>query len=354
MGTPGQLLSTLDKSAHSFLQPSPDLHLQTLAYLKIILDPVATDVAKAQKLKRDENKKKRKRNEFERDRDVLQLRQVYTNGLGIKQVWEQARRILDATCLEVERHIATHKTQQESETRKFESLRDEHADTAGSIDQDRDVSEDSDFDEFADEDEDEGFFAENGASEEDEDPDEDPDDVPEDLENIEDHESEASSLREQDHNTYVQDPNRLNDGFFSIDDFNKQTQFLEQQDARGEDDNPSDEDEIDWDADPLTMSFHKPEAIIEEKAKRGRARTNDRESSPDSNDEDGPTFGDADLNADDSDDELPDQEEGGIEEDSMGLDNTNEIRYADFFAPPPKKQSKTKRMRGASKDSARS
>jgi U3 small nucleolar RNA-associated protein MPP10 len=48
-------------------------------------------------------------------------------------------------------------------------------------------------------------------------------------------------------------------------------------------------------------------------------------------DEDGPTFSNADLNALSSDDEEDIEDLGA-------MNNTNDINYDDFFAPPPRKQ----------------
>ncbi|KAH0844736.1 hypothetical protein AYO21_01944 [Fonsecaea monophora] len=334
----GLLFTTLSTSTQAFLQPSSSLHSEILAYAKSILDPLAVNVSAAQKLRRDGNRKKRKRSDVEREEEVLQLRQIYTEGLAVKQVWEQTRRILDASCKETERDIAAHRSRVQAESQEhiagngdgsngvvaFDALESEDVTST-----DGDVQDDVLEDEYLDDEEDD-------AEELD------------DLEDIEDAETEdsTSEVDGQNPETYVQDPNGLNDGFFSIDDFNKQTQFLEQQDALGEDDNPSDEDEIDWDADPLTMPFHKPK---DTSASGDRGETALSGSEEDSDEEDGPTFGDADLNAEDTDDEMLGQDEEALDDNIAGLQNTNDIRYGDFFAPPPKKQSKTTRMRALPK-----
>ncbi len=137
---------------------------------------------------------------------------------------------------------------------------------------------------------------------------------------------------------YLPDPNGLNDGFFSIDDFNKHSQFLEQQDAIGEGDNPSDEDEIDWDADPLTAPL--PSASGKKKLKADDAT--------DSEDGVGPTFSDADSDGL-SEEELEEAENLDLADSIPGLENTNNIKYADFFEPPAQKPSKSKRMRALPK-----
>ncbi|KIW67429.1 hypothetical protein PV04_06686 [Phialophora macrospora] len=324
------LLTALSTSAEAFLQPPSSLHFDSLAYLKSILDPLATNVALAQTSRREENRKKRKRGDVGREEEVLQMRQVYTNGLGVKQVWEQARRILDATRAEIERDIATQRARQQANIEAHVASSDGDNDAASALEEEIDDTEDSDLEDGTDD-----AFDEDDAH----------GDSPdlEGIEDIEEEDSDASKSDQEEPETYVQDPNHLNDGFFSIDDFNRQTQFLEQQDARGEDDNPSDEDDIDWDADPLTMPFHKTKINAGEKG----GEMNAGEESSD--EEDGPTFGNVDLNADDSDEDMMDQEDSALDDGLPGLDNTNDIRYADFFAPPPKKQSKTKRMRALPK-----
>ncbi|KAH7125202.1 U3 small nucleolar ribonucleoprotein complex, subunit Mpp10 [Dendryphion nanum] len=133
--------------------------------------------------------------------------------------------------------------------------------------------------------------------------------------------------------TYQPDPNGLNDGFFSIDDFNRQSEFFEQQDERGEPP-ASDDDEVDWDGDPFA------------KAAGNASNDDDAFSENESDEEGGPTFGNMDLNApegasDDEDDEDDLLEDGDL--DGRGdTGNANNIMYADFFLPPPTKAGKNK------------
>jgi U3 small nucleolar RNA-associated protein MPP10 len=61
-------------------------------------------------------------------------------------------------------------------------------------------------------------------------------------------------------------------------------------------------------------------------------------------DEDGPTFSNADLNALSSDDEEDIEDLGA-------MNNTNDINYDDFFAPPPRKATKSTRKRALPKPS---
>ena len=139
---------------------------------------------------------------------------------------------------------------------------------------------------------------------------------------------------------YHPDKNGLNDGFFSIDDFNRQSQFFEQQDARGEDDGAaSDEEDVDWDTDPLAAtSSHK----IDQPPKGGALEESEDE-------EDGPTFGNVDLNARDISDDDEKSANGAQLDDIGAISNTNDIKYADFFAPPPSKASKSSRRRALPK-----
>ncbi|KIW52416.1 hypothetical protein PV05_08054 [Exophiala xenobiotica] len=337
MASPQSLLVSLSNSTQSFLQPPSSLHLEALACVKALLDPLAANVADAQKTRRDQNRRKRKRGDLEREEEILQLRQVYTSGLGLKQVWEQARRVLDAACSEVEREVAIQKDQSHrpSLSNGLDGDKTQEEELSEDQDEEADMVEDGDLeDDISDEE-----MLDYGEDYDDEDEDEE---IEDDLEA----EDFASDAEEADPGTYSQDPNGLNDGFFSIDDFNRQTQFLEQQDVRGEDDNPSEEDDIDWDADPLAMPFHEPKGNPESKSKN---KDQPPEQGDDSDSEDGPTFGNADLNADESDEDMTDEENLDLEDGMPGLSNTNEVRYADFFAPPPRKLTKTNRMRALPK-----
>lgn len=333
------LISRLAKAPHTVLQPPPTFPLNAVALAKQILDPLAKDVAEAQLKRREDNRKKRKRGEYESEEQVLQIRRVYTQGLAVRQVWEQARRILDSAFAEVERALP-------------EQPQLEAADINGEVeygedDDSQDVAQSSDADSAdlqAFEDEDEDMSASDG---EDYDEEEDvfPDDLgEEDIENLDEDEmpEDLSDAEMANDEIWKQDPNGLNDGFFSIDDFNRQSQFLEDMDARGEDDNPSDEDDVDWDANPLSQPMPKPSSRDVENEDPSSGKDEDDE-------DDGPTFGDADLDAPTTDDEADDGEEPDLDDGMPGMGNTNEIRYVDFFEPPPKKLSKTKRMRALPK-----
>ena len=351
------LLSTLDSSSQSFLQPTPSLHAASLALAKRYLDPLATSTSTAQTQRQQVNRRKRKRRDCNADASwkPLQLTQLQLDGLKIDQIWGQARIILDATRVELERSLPTKSHSEETtdqlkvpagdlsgngksvefrQPRKdpsafsssdLEELDDEEelslGDSNGSLDDPNQQQLDGDEEVGHSIDDDDGDMLDGeGLSEK------------EDLD-------ELSGSDERSKETFHPDKHGLNDGFFSIDEFNRQSEFLEQQDARGENDGAaSDEEDVDWDIDPLAVtSSHKASRMLKDEAV---------EESED--DDDDPTFGDVDLNAPDISDD--DDSASGAQLDDIGaMNNTNDIKYADFFAPPPSKASKSSRRRALPK-----
>ena len=353
------LLSTLDSSSHSFLQPTPNLHAASLALAKRYLDPLATSTSTAQTQRQQVNRRKRKRRDYDADASwkPLQLTQLHLDGLKIDQVWGQARIILDANRVELERSLPTKSYSKETTDRlkvpagdlwgngksvEFQQPREDSSafsssdldeldgeeeislgDFNGAIDDPYQQQLDGDEEvghSIDDDDEDENMLDGEGVSEE------------EDFD-------ELSGSDEGAKETFNPDKHGLNDGFFSIDEFNRQSEFLEQQDARGENDGAaSDEEDVDWDVDPLAVtSSHKASRVLKDEA------VDESE-----DDDDGPTFGDVDLNAPDISDD--DDSASGAQLDDIGaMNNTNDIKYADFFAPPPSKASKSSRRRALPK-----
>ncbi|KAF2635828.1 Mpp10 protein [Massarina eburnea CBS 473.64] len=318
--------SNLLASPLVFLQPTKQLNASFLAAAKQFLDPVAAGVSESQSQRQQELRRKRKRGEDYADFRALHLKKVHLQGFGVNQVFEQTRKILDAATKEIELALP------EAED--------------GSTD-----SEDLERPEEAEEDEDSSDIGEEGADWEhdgedvsDEEHAQDGEEVPadeqsgdEDLE-MEDVEegmfSEEGSEDDEPAATYISDPNGLNDGFFEIDQFNKATDFLEQQDNRGEAAD-SDDDEIDWEGNPFAVKLTK-------NAKAGEDVDMEDE---ESDEEDGPTFGNMDLNAPEGESEDDDEiEEGDM--DGMGMGNANTVFYKDFFAPPAQKAGKNKKKRG--------
>lgn len=353
------LLSTLESFPHNFLQPATGLHEATLVLAKHYLDPLATSTSIAQAQRQQVSRRKRKRGDYDADasRRPLQLTQLHLEGFKVEQVWQQARRILDAARSELERSLpkkpptigTTSPPEEVSDdlTRNRKSVRFQEFDEDGfevgssdsdeldvqdgmppgvldgSLDDSNQPSLDDEAVEFghAIDDDNEDILNGEGVGEE------------EDLDELSESDVESKA-------TFLPDKNGLNDGFFSIDDFNRQSEFLEQQDARGENDGAaSDEEDVDWDVDPLAViSSHKLGGVLGDEAMEESEE-----------EEDGPTFGNVDLNAPDiSDDD--DNSANETQLDDIGImNNTNEIRYADFFAPPPSKASISSRRRALPK-----
>lgn len=343
--SPQAFLSTLSSSPHIFLQPPSGLHTAALVLAKRYLDPLAatTSEAHAQRLYHARQKRKRGDIDSHASNRALPLTQLHTEGFEITQIWEQARRVLDASRQEVERCLTDARN-----TDKCVTPADPTLDQLDQNNEDQLVGHDEDGDGM-----DMGNDHGENGTEEDEPADRLSDGSTGSSVNdkVMDEEAMASEIdpgagegSESEYGPsqgFIPDKNGLNDGFFSIDDFNKQSGFLEQQDARGEpnDDVASDEEEIDWDADPNTMALSRnSRATVDEEG----------EDQEDSDEEDGPVFGDADLNAPDISDSGSDLGDAQMEV-ANNNDNTNDIMYADFFAPPAKKATKSIRRRALPK-----
>ena len=342
------LLATLQTSSHTFLQPPPSLHTASLVLAKRYLDPLAISTSDAQIQRQLNRRQKRKRGEVDGYDSVqpLRLKEIHLEGFRIDQVWEQARRVLDATRLEIERLLSATQLRRKKTTTAVNAV-ERHA-TNRNLVHFRDSVDEADDSEPENSDVNgDGFAVEDNLSEGSEGPlldgaeaidrqDEDEEMLDEDhlAEVLDEDDTEASNIDEASKETFIPDKLGLNDGFFSIDDFNRQSEFLEQQDARGEHDGAaSDEEDIDWDADPLTTSSTR---------QAGQSRENEAAEESD-DEEDGPTFGNADINGPDISD-FDDASENGVEMEDIGaLNNTNDIKYADFFEPPPRKATKSRR-----------
>ena len=326
---------------HVFIQPPVDICDAALESVKKVLDGVAPSLCDEQAARLRAGKRKRGNAD---GGEALRVRKVHTEGFEVDQVWEQARRVIDALRIEVTREL-------DELDIKAEDMANKEVEMGGKI---NGVVKTVKFDEdgFGIGSEEEG---ESGGEEDTEMEDEDA--HGDDSESLADatggdtgldklsdlEEEEGYEEEEQPANFFVEDSHGLNDGFFSIDDFNKQTEFLERQDATGDPytGEASDEEDIDWDADPMTMSI--PPA-----AKSGRAaamdmRDDDDDSEEEVESEEGPTFGNTDLNEHDGDSD--DGEGVDMAEGTYGPgDNTNDILYKDFFEPPPRKVAKGERQ----------
>ena len=331
------MLNTLISQQHVFLQPTSGLNATVVHLGKKFLDPLARDICDAQSVRQKYKRprKKRKLTEYENEpHGLLRVQQLYTDGFGVEQVWQQTRRILDATAAEMQREMmrrpigVTDDTTCNADGRtravQFQELRNDEA-----------ASDDSLGDEGVDweyEGNDVGT-QESELNGELQDRDKDSNEEREPVSGYNKPLSETLGVNEH-QETLQKDKHGLNDGFFSIDQFNKTTQLLENVDSRGDNDDgaASDEEEVDWAADPLMQ-----ETKIQTRTPRRQRTTQTRDEDLDeenSHGEDGPTFGDADLNAPDSDEDELDENEVGDSDIRGDLSNTNDIMYDEFFAPP--------------------
>ncbi|KAF1814656.1 Mpp10 protein [Eremomyces bilateralis CBS 781.70] len=354
------LNEVLSTSHHAFLQPSRDIYDTALNEARAYIDPLASAISAAQQEREKQyyaEKKKRKRGEYEdaeAPHDVLRMKRIHVDGFDVEQIWGQAQRVLKAAADECEKDIE--KLEQDAE---LHGDMDATLDGMGSSGEDEEMFSDnvledgveSGSDELSDdllEDVEEEDEAEEVDDLEDEDVSEDDEEDRAMYGIDEDEDGEAGEADGAGGNAYEEDPNGLNDGFFSIEDFNRNSAFLERQDARADPDDgaASDEEEVDWAADPLSQPLPKQikgdgsDAEDDEDAEGDEGS----EEGEDDDSETGPTFGNVDLYAP----EGASEDEDEVEQDEMeGMDdlsNTNNIMYSDFFAPPPKK-SKNKRGR---------
>ena len=343
-------LENLENSIETFLLPPSNLHAASLTSIKQHLDPIALSTSEIQLQEQEASRRKRKRGESIdlSVRKPLQLREVYLEGFTVEQVWEQARRILDATSSSIERSLESISSIiQKPGSSKLDAKkrnRDGKAVHFRTLEQEEDVSNASEahMDDIHDNvsldlinDSLEGTPEHSTY--------EDPLDEAEiDSEEIVESADEEAELNGEPGETFIPDKLGLNDGFFSIDDFNRQADFLERQDTRGEQDGgASDEEDVDWGIDPLTGNI----------SERGQDhdRNEDMQNEESEDEESGPTFGNADLNGHDVS-ESDDMSGLGAQEDHLSsMNNTNDIRYADFFAPPPRRADKPNRRRALPK-----
>jgi U3 small nucleolar RNA-associated protein MPP10 len=306
------------------------------------LDSFAGKLGKEQAERLKEQRRKRKRGEGGKDEgNVLKIRKVHTEGFEVEQVWEQARRVIDALRGDVERAL---EELGEVEVESEDEVEDGDGDGGvGLLRFDEDGFEvGSDYQSLGEEQEISGSEVEEDSSEAEGIFDEGSADEAEfdGLDGQDDFEDEEAA------GVFVEDPNGLNDGFFSIDEFNKQTEFLERQDASGDlyTGEASDEEEIDWDADPLTFA-EKPLSSSRRAAAMDVEDDVDEEMEDDEG-EDGPTFGNVDLNAPEGESDDEDEDLEMDEDVDPAGDNTNDILYKDFFEPPPRKAGKGERQAG--------
>ncbi|KAL2115509.1 hypothetical protein VTJ04DRAFT_9764 [Mycothermus thermophilus] len=335
--------STTPSNRHAFLRPSPLLPAGSLRLAKDVLDALAGQVADWQQQQQQQQKLKKRK----RDGDAgaktapLKIRKVHVDGFETAQIWQQARKIISSALAEGEQLLQELERDglvgDEDVNEKVNGVNGkvDGEDVEGSEAEDSEEGSASgeEFEEFEDEEDEEDGGEVSGTDADEEGGEEDVE-----MEDEEDEKLQASGEEDGDYDDepeeeYVEDPFGLNDGFFSIDEFNKQTQLWEDQDARGDPNTDvlSDDESIDWHADPFAP-----------KKPKKKSKDDENESEDDS-DEDIDDGG-AGLSKEDMDklDQESDDEEGGNLDDDiadMGLDLTaNDIYYDDFFAPPKKKK----------------
>ncbi|EEP76072.1 predicted protein [Uncinocarpus reesii 1704] len=243
----------LSSKPEDFLGPSALLFAQSTAALKHYLDSLASNTAQLQQkeqLLQSGQKRKRNENVSGPSSKKLQLREVHVDGFNVRQVWEQTQRVLKASSELTRQHAAdiSQNLGQENDSTGSNS-----ASGSGSEIEDiseGDISGESDGDE--DMEDTSGFLEEKEDEEENEQFEEADSQGSIEVDGLEDDDNAASKRQPA---SFVQDRHGLNDGFFSIDEFNKQSMLFEDLDTkRARDDKVgSDEEEIDWEGDPFLL-----------------------------------------------------------------------------------------------------
>ncbi|KAH8161226.1 hypothetical protein CIB48_g7034 [Xylaria polymorpha] len=336
---------------HGFLQPSASLPNASLQLAKATLDAYASQLSDEQQQRQKEANKKRKRTDQNRGLiEVLKVRRLHVDGFESGQVWQQAKRIITSTLQDAEQTLQELEDRNEIQindinrtTKLSESNESDSDDVSNLSDEDliEEFGEEVEEGEFDNEVSGDVGLLEGDAEEDISDNEDGEDDLDEDEDNEEEDEDEPEPL--------IEDPNGLNDGFFSIDEFNKQTQLWEDADARADPnvDQGSDDEELDWHTDP----FSTKQPATNNKSKKSNKIRDDEDDEMQSNfgdndndddDEGGVTFGNMDLDAPEGDSEIEDEGEAA---DSADEGNANDIFYKDFFAPPRRKGAKQSRPR---------
>ncbi|KAF8471960.1 U3 small nucleolar ribonucleoprotein complex, subunit Mpp10 [Kalaharituber pfeilii] len=289
------LTSSLKNSPHDFLHPTPALHAASLMVAKQFLDPIAASIASKSRQKNPKG-------------DTVVLDKIYLDGFDVEQVWEQVRILVGEVEGSLENALLKNsKAKAEKGTpppavngKKRKAVQfDVSEETSGS-----DEEEQSGVENSEEENDNEDKAHENGSEDDSEEGfggegDEDVKLQDDDLEGIEALEGNSEDADEENAETYVQDVHGLNDGFFSIDEFNRQTEMFEQLDANG--DAFDTDEEIDYNVDPAQLKIS------------------------------------SDKGSEDEEDEEDEEDGNDFEEDLGDEVNANGIMYDDFFVPPPKK-----------------
>ncbi|KAI1002576.1 hypothetical protein K3495_g5624 [Podosphaera aphanis] len=302
---------------HHFITPTSAIVDASLKFTKDVVENYAGKLADEQEEKlRELRKRKREKNGEKVAGQALKIRKIHTQGFEVDTIWEQARRVIDALRRDVEKNIEELEAIKVEKGENSESVMEPQLSQIG---KDGDENEHEEYQDSLDED----TTTDSDAAEEDllMDTDDENGDSDRNLEESEEFDDKPTGI-------YHADPHGLNDGFFSIDEFNKHTEMMERLNTTENPfsgDGSEDEEEIDWDADPSKK-------VSGSLQKSSKFETHDDSEEDEDEVDEGPTFGNMDLDAplgesDNEDDEAFDTIE----------DNTNDIMYKDFFEPPPKK-----------------
>ncbi|RKF62307.1 putative u3 small nucleolar ribonucleoprotein mpp10 [Erysiphe neolycopersici] len=94
---------------HLFLTPISAFTELSLGLAKSVLDRSAENLADAQlkmtRERREKKMRKRKGSRQDEDEQILKIRKIHIQGFAIENVWEQARRVIDALREDVDRNI---------------------------------------------------------------------------------------------------------------------------------------------------------------------------------------------------------------------------------------------------------
>ncbi|EFW22092.1 U3 snoRNP protein [Coccidioides posadasii str. Silveira] len=259
------IAEVLSSKPEDFLGPSALLFSQSTAALKHYLDSLASSTAQLQqKQQLIQNRQKRKRTETASgpsSSKKLQLQEVHINGFNVQQVWEQAQRVLKTSSDVTREHVAivspslglgdddasrNSASSSESGDGQHDQEDGSDADIVSELDRDEQSEDASELLDGKDEEE-----AEDGRDDEEQLESDGSDDLDEtDVLKI-----GKRSPKRSEPTPFVLDRHGLNDGFFSIDEFNKQSLLFEDLDAKRarNDTAGSDEEDVDWEADPFAV-----------------------------------------------------------------------------------------------------
>ncbi|KAI1118530.1 Mpp10 protein-domain-containing protein [Nemania sp. NC0429] len=352
---------------HDFLQPSASLPNASLQLAKVTLDAYAGQLSdEQQQRQREANKKRKRADQTHGPVEVLKVRKLHVDGFESGQVWQQAKRIITSTLHDAEQTLRELQDGNQGQINGVHETTGPSGLRGSDLDDIADPSDEDSAEEFDEEGEDEEARITNAGSDDELDGadsleggvegavSDEEEDGEEDLDGYEDEDDEDGEEDEEDEpEPLIEDPNGLNDGFFSIDEFNKQTQLWEDADARADPnvDQGSEDEGLDWHADVSSIKRQAAKAKPNKSKSKRRGDDEDDEmqssfgdgdEDENENDEGGATFGDMDLDAPEGDSEAEDEDDA---EDDTEENNANDILYKDFYAPPRRKGAKPSRPR---------